>query len=567
MSNNNESTGRFGNLTNYIGIAFVVAAFIVSLVQIYTAREEEIGDADVVVRLAHWQLEAGIREGLQEAIDEYEKLHPGTRILQITVPDRAFREWGNTQLIGGTAPDIIELGMMPQDLVARYFHTLSDVLNEPNPYNKGTELESVPWRETFFDGLVYQYNMDLREYFGVGLSAFTIRIVYNKELFQEVLGTDEPPQTLEEYVEICAKIRAYAEKTGRTLVPIAGARYNFPFFAMSYFAACTANMVDELDIDFNGAASRYEAFRAFPERRWSLHDPRYRAAAGMCSQFGRTFQPGWMGVQREEIVFMFAQKQAAMIIAGSWDVGSFDKQSDFPLGAFEIPLPSPDHPQFGKYVVGRQTEALAGTGFAFGITKFTDHHDVCIDFMQFLTTAGINERMNKKFNWLPVITGAQPNDLLKPFVPDTKGFVSGPDMWFGDQLTSGGWAGAFGSQTKIRFDQKWWEFAADKIDFDTFLQWWKPEYVKNAARDYYDYLTIAEHQIKQKETMIAVHLASLLHHNDPKERAKSLEKYRALLGMNIQQEYSLRYCRELFRQTREIPTDETLDLFKHFKED
>jgi ABC-type glycerol-3-phosphate transport system substrate-binding protein len=70
-------------------------------------RREAAAVDTVTIRIAHWQLEAGAREGLAEAAAEYEKLHPHVRIIQEAIPESTYGQWMSTQLMGGTAPDIV----------------------------------------------------------------------------------------------------------------------------------------------------------------------------------------------------------------------------------------------------------------------------------------------------------------------------------------------------------------------------------------------------------------------------------------------------------------------------
>ena len=103
------------------------------------------------VRLAHWQLESGLRQALEAVISEYERIHPDIKIEQVPIPERLGKNWTRTQLVGGTSPSIIQLGEtmgINDEVLARYFYPLSDEVEEPNPYNAGTDLEVTPWRDT-----------------------------------------------------------------------------------------------------------------------------------------------------------------------------------------------------------------------------------------------------------------------------------------------------------------------------------------------------------------------------------------------------------------------------------
>ena len=93
---------------------------------------------------------------MQRVIDDYEKMWLAkgkkVRVLQQPVTEKVYAQWLNTHLIAGDAPDISEQGMSSMlnnnpTYTARYYLPLTNIVNKPNIYNKGTALANVPWRE------------------------------------------------------------------------------------------------------------------------------------------------------------------------------------------------------------------------------------------------------------------------------------------------------------------------------------------------------------------------------------------------------------------------------------
>ena len=155
----------------------IIGAFIGSIIVIATARQEEAPPGTyATLRIGHWQLEGGVRNGIDTMIAEYEKLHPGVHIVQDAIPEGTYSTWLTTQLMGGTAPDILEVGMVQRPILLgylkRYFLPISDLAVQVNPYNKGTELEDVPWSATFRDGMRSGYVEEIAEQMSVPLSQF-----------------------------------------------------------------------------------------------------------------------------------------------------------------------------------------------------------------------------------------------------------------------------------------------------------------------------------------------------------------------------------------------------------
>ena len=165
----------------------------------------------MIIRLAHWQLEAGVRDGLAEAAAEYERLHPNVRIVQEAIPESTYGQWMSTQLMGGTAPDIVQAGMVEGHLMTaffiRYFVPLSRYVTRPNPYNAGTDLEKVPLIRTFKDGMRRSFIDETQEFMTVPLALTGVRLFYNKPLLKKLTGLDEAPADYRAFLEVCEKIR------------------------------------------------------------------------------------------------------------------------------------------------------------------------------------------------------------------------------------------------------------------------------------------------------------------------------------------------------------------------
>jgi raffinose/stachyose/melibiose transport system substrate-binding protein len=384
------------------------------------------------VRLCHWQLESGFREALQLLIDEYEAAYrertgKRVRILQIPVSERGYRQFVNTGLIGGTAPDIIEKGKAKTatdpSYVARFYLPLAEYIAEPNPYNAGTPLEGQPWSETFVDGMSSCYDYGLGDYYYIPFSMFTMRIYYNKDLFRKATGRSEPPAGYEQFLEACRKIRAYGHEQGQAIAPIAGSRFQIWMFQINFERAFHYVLIDAADENADSNADRLETYRAYLQGKWNFYAPPLQAGWTCMAEIARNFQNGWLAAQRDDAVFMFAQERAAMYASGSWDASSIVRQvgDRFEVGVMDFPLPT-DHPVYRKFVLGHRSEADSRGGIPWAINARTKHADLCIDFLRFCTTRAHNERFNNSITWIPVVRGARLSERLRPFTPRIKGF-------------------------------------------------------------------------------------------------------------------------------------------------
>lgn len=438
MSDSERRRQPLARIRNMAGLALFLIAFAASAAyvfyQSFIVDEADIAGGRKTIRFAHWQLEGSTVEAMNWAADEYMKLHPDVYVQQIPIPEPGYRQWVRTQLIGRMALDLIE-NTFSANMVVRYFLPISDVAERPNPYNKGTELENVPWRETYIDGMKGGWIPSLQEYYTMPLSVFTIRIYANEDLLEEVSGGPvRQPRTLQELFDLCEKVKAYARRTGRRVVPLAGSDYTADVFRYRYWAMSTWGLLDVLDTNLDGSVSLIEQYEAVMDGAVDLRtDPHIRAAYQVLFELSRYFNPGFMSAKRDQSTFLFAQGNAAMVATGTWDAGSLYKQveGDFRIVVFDFPIADPKNPKYGKYIRYRMTEAGVKAGFPFALSRQSKNRALAIDFMQFLSSrkkvlvngklVGMNEELNRRFRWFPATVGARPDKILKPFTPKVEG--------------------------------------------------------------------------------------------------------------------------------------------------
>ena len=448
MSADEAVVSRRKKITNLLGLVLLAVVFGWSLIhvgwQTFGVSGGPLGGERKVITFVHWQLEGRTVDAMQWAADEYMKLHPDVYVQQIAVPTSAYDQWVRTQLIGRTAPDLIEMwGREDWDnLAVRYFVPLPSQVDQPNPYNAGTELEGVPWRETYLDGMRGGFRQTLQEYYCGPLSMFTVRIYANRDLLQQVAdtvgdGQVRPPRTVREFMALCEDVQRYRGQTGEKVVPIAGSADIAGQFGWKYLTMAFGPMRELFDWNLDGDVEQGITLQAsmtgtFPEAgQAGLGDgtfdlrtsPNIRAGYMVLYDICRYFNKGFMACKRDQPISMFAQGKAAMIATGSWEAGSLYRQvgGDFEIMIFDFPTAAPDHPVYGKYLQLRATEAGFQSGFPMGITRFSKHRDVALDFLHFLTSQKINEQLNRRFRWFPAIRGAETDEVLAAFEPKVEG--------------------------------------------------------------------------------------------------------------------------------------------------
>ncbi len=476
MSNFLKSASTF--LRAYFALLVVFAVFVWSAFVIATYRAQQTPPGSIVIRLGHWQLEASVREGIDEMAREYRQTHPNVILIQDAIPEGTYGQWVSTQLMGGTAPDIMQVGAMLPDNIwlsyyNRYFAPLSRYVNTPNPHNAGTDIADMPLRQTFKDGMKTAYVTEMQEYMSIPLSLFGVRIFYNKDLLRKITGSDVAPLDYRQFLAVCQKIRDTENPvTGVPYIPIAGSAYHFGHWDSMMFSPVTYGAFRRADFNRDGTVGNDETFVGFKTGLLDFYYPPYACWFKMIREVTDYFQTGYTGLGRDEAVFLFAQQRAVFMTTGTWDARSLQEQAKghFEVGIMDFPIPSRDDPVYGGVVEGRIYES-PGAGFRFGISRDSKHFDVALDFLLFLASQKGNEKLNGIIGWIPAIVGTELDPLLKAFEPHLEGIYGNASF-------------TLGGNTAVTWGQQYSLYQVNQISFDDFAKTYTPFYLKEGLKDF-----------------------------------------------------------------------------------
>lgn len=425
---------KASNLGRYLAIALLVLGFGYSGLRVWQHGREQAGDAGVkVIRLAHWQLEPGVREAFDAIAAEYMRLHPHVKVEQLPIPGRVWTQWLRTQLVGGNPPDLIEVAnyQITDEMLSRYFVPLTQYLEEPNPYNAGDPaLRDLSWRRSFAAELVpeetvHYYSANLLEYYAVPNAMVTVRVFYNREIMRAALGEHHVPRTFDEMLATCQALEDYARRTNQAILPLAGSIFNITRMTAGMFSSTTQKLAIELDYSHDLNLTKFEGIITFLRGQWSVDTPAVRTSLETVSAIGRYMSPGWVQMNREDAMMQFLQGQAAMLSTGTWDAGGILQQAQFEVGAFAVPAISPDDPVYGAATLGPTSEANVFATLPFGMTQASKHPELVIDFLRFMTSRRMNEKFTEISTWLPVIKGVEVPQVAEAFRPIAAGYVPG----------------------------------------------------------------------------------------------------------------------------------------------
>lgn len=416
---------------NKIGFALLGAAYLLATFLVMRRAAREVTSDRITIRLSQWQLEGGVRDAVDAIIRRYEELNPRVHVVQIAVPGgTTYLPWIQAQMVGGTGPDLVEYSW-PWPDTARNFSPISAEVMLPNPYNRGTPLEGVPWRDTFIDGMTSPDNFvqTLSQYYGVSMTTGMHRIVYNKVLLKTITGHDTPPRTYRELLAVCAQIKAYAQVHHLNLAPLACSRTTHINLTGEIISDMSTQLSARMDFRHRLKLDPEDIGRAYLRGEWNYDSPELTAGFEALKEFGAICTPGFLQRERDTALTDFVTGRAVMVVAPSWEATSLQQLCAFELGAFRYPTAREDDPVYGRYAKGPFSEGQVLTGMPFYLNRATPHRAEALDFLRFMSSYEGSSIFTNVSNWLPVVVGVKPSDFSAQFQLQRDGY-----HWYGNFL-------------------------------------------------------------------------------------------------------------------------------------
>jgi len=413
-----------GRIANLIALGILIACFVFSLVRVISHRVRALDPKVTHIRVATWYLQPGMPEAFEELAAEYSRLHPDVVVEQNLVHWQLYPMWLRTRLVGEDAPDIV---MFPNEVrretILRYMYPLTEYVDRKNPYNTGTDLEGVPWRQTFVDGLSSSpaFVGDVMEYYSIPTMLNTSRFYYNVDLYRELFGERPLPETTDEFFQLCEDVLVHSRKSGRFIVPITASKDRATEIVASFFELMTQRLMERVDPNLDLSLAPRELAIAYKKRKWSLQTADIQAGCELVERIGRYFQQGFMGMERNEAIYGFNRGRALMFMSGPYDARSITLDSQFELGVFDFPEPDTTRPQYTRFVKGRPSEAGLPGGQNLGIVKRSRDKDRAVDFLMFLSSKSSFKRWIVDADRIAPVRNIEPNPLVAEFAPRLEG--------------------------------------------------------------------------------------------------------------------------------------------------
>ena len=243
-----------------------------------------------------------------QIIPAFEKQHPDIKVTFNATAPTEYNAALNSRLEGGTAGDLI---------TCRPFDASLDL------FNKGflAPVNDVPGMENFSEVAKSAWTTDDgKTTFCVPMASVIHGFIYNKKIFDELKLT--PPKTVDEFHALLDKIKADGK-----YVPV---------------DLGTADQWESATMGFQNIGPNYwkgeDGRKALLEGKAKFTDKPYVDTWTELAAWGPYMGDGYQAQKYPDSQNLFTLGKAAIYPAGSWDITTFEKQSDFEFGAFPPPV-------------------------------------------------------------------------------------------------------------------------------------------------------------------------------------------------------------------------------------
>ncbi len=441
-----------------LGVAYVASAW-----WVFTRSAPVIQRRPVTIHFAHWQIERGPPDGIAAAIKRYEELNPRVRVVQLLIPGGLiYPQWMRSNLAGDTGPDLMEWGPWLsglKDVPARYFSPLTAALKKPNPYNRGTALEHVPWEETFHDKLLAprRDSPDPGQVYAVNITEVTLRLFCNVTLMREITGKVEAPRTFDDFRKLLAKVAAFRARTGRKISALAGSRDTTRAIAEPIFAAPLLGVNQKLDEGGTLYLYNRQMLAAYLEGKWKYSDPAVKAGLQLVREVCNAMKPGFLQLRRDDAMLEFLRGDALFFFYGTWDATSLRRLATFDIKPMKLPPVFPDDPEVGRYIVGIGGEGIGETSLAMYLNKGSRHPAEALDFLHFLTSIPGQQIFTDHSLWLPATNEVKVPEAIRNFRDYQKGLSFGQAPY-----------DALGTEVSMNWDRYFFNLIGDQGSADRY---------------------------------------------------------------------------------------------------
>lgn len=310
------------------------------------AQDGDAGASDkVTITIESWRNDdLAIWEDI--LIPAFNKHYPDIKVVFSPTPPAEYNSSLNAKLEGGTAGDLITARPFDASLILFQQGNLA-TLNDLDGIDNFSPVAKSAW-----------ITDDGSDVFAVPMASVIHGFIYNADIFSE-LGLTEP-ETEAEFFDILEKVKA----DGR-YVPL---------------AIGTADLWDVATMGFQNIGPNYwlgETGRNnLISGKEKYTDDQYIAVWETLAKWAPYMSKGFEAQSYPDSQNLFTLGKAAIYPAGSWEIGVFNEQADFNMGAFPAPVREK----------GDDLYISDHTDIALGMNSTTENPEACKTFLTWMTT-------------------------------------------------------------------------------------------------------------------------------------------------------------------------------------
>lgn len=407
-------------------------------------------------------------EPLEQAAAAYEEENPGVTIELESVPYDGFADVYQTQLVGGSAADI--LFVEPPNATSFADRDFLAPLNE--------ELSpSTEWGKTFVDGILDATRSADGNQYLVPWSSVAVLVAYRDSLYEEA-GVDASPANWGEWIDAMEALDGgdvsplnvslrgddastwwlLTNKLNATLRPLTEQINLIHAEGWSYNPEDLSSTVGEV-------YSTDELYVAFKK---GLIDPAkspgYRAAVEQVAELMPFLNEDTATVQPGDVVSQFAAGEVPQIVSVGQAIADAASKTDDVEDFVTFDLPTITREDYAGLTAGEENP-LAGPRMGFVVNAASEVQDEAIEFLKYLTSA---ETVTEMYAVQPQ---GDPSAIVGVTYPDGSVLPEGSGQkWAEIPAYSFGMPPTFDSADFDEFNAQWQKFLTGNSTIDEFLE-------------------------------------------------------------------------------------------------
>ncbi|MGK9431585.1 ABC transporter substrate-binding protein [Bacillus atrophaeus] len=345
-------------------VFFLVIASVCMLAISGCSSQSSSSDGKVTLKFFHRWPKEPERSYFEEVVKEFEKEHPDIHIQTEAVLNDSYKDKIKVMLGTSSPPDVF---FSWSDEFAAKFIRGNKALDLSSYYKNDTE-----WSSQLVGTQIKPFTYEEKEY-GVPWQMDAKSFFYNKDIFEKL--NLKPPSTWEELIEVSKKLKA----NGYTPISFGT---KAPWTISHYIGTLNQRMVDEKTRE-----------RDYDAKTGEFTDEGYVKALEKLKELMPYFNEHVNSIDHEYARQQFKSGKSAMMYAETAEIKLVDPVN---LGLFSFPD-----------ITGQKgsSNSLTGAPEGFMISSKTKHPKEAMEFLQFLTSKKMGEKLVKDVGKYSAVQG------------------------------------------------------------------------------------------------------------------------------------------------------------------